>query len=197
MEKINIAVLISGGGTNLQALIDAQKEGRLKSGTLALVVSNRPGAYGLERALKAGIPAFAVEKERFEETLEALLTEHKIELVVLAGFLRILSPSFTKRWEGRVINIHPSLIPSFCGQGYYGLRVHEAVLKRGVKWTGATIHYVNDVPDGGDILLQKPVAVLPNDTAETLQQRVLREAEWELLPHATELVCQKLTEATK
>ena len=197
MEKINIAVLISGGGTNLQALIDAQSDGRLKSGTLALVVSNRPDAYGLERAAKAGIPAFAVEKERFEETLEALLAEHNIGLVVLAGFLRILSPSFTNRWEGRVINIHPSLIPAFCGQGYYGLRVHEAVLKRGVKWTGATVHYVNDVPDGGDILLQKPVAVLADDTAETLQQRVLREAEWELLPQAVELVCQKLTEAAK
>ncbi|MEN6471694.1 MAG: phosphoribosylglycinamide formyltransferase [Clostridiaceae bacterium] len=197
MEKINIAVLISGNGTNLQALIDAERDALLKSGTLTLAVSDRPGAYGLERAKKAGIPAFAVERESFEETLEALLAKHKIGLIVLAGFLRILSPGFAKRWEGRVINIHPSLIPAFCGQGYYGLRVHEAVLERGVKWTGATVHYVNAVPDGGAILLQKPVAVLPCDTAQSLQQRVQREAEWELLPQATELVCQKLAEAKK
>ena len=194
MAEVKIAVLVSGGGTNLQALIDAETEGTLRSGKLALVVSNRAGAFALTRAARAGIPAAHLPKDGFEERLSALLTERGVGLIVLAGFLRILSPEFTKKWDGRIINIHPSLIPAFCGEGYYGLRVHEAALARGVKWTGATVHFVNEIPDGGEIILQKPVEVLPDDTAESLQQRVMREAEWVILPQAAELVSKKLLE---
>lgn len=192
MPKIRIAVLVSGGGTNLQALLDAQADGRLISGEIALVVSDRAGACALERAERAGVPARYLEKAGFEERLLALLGAHGIGLVILAGFLRILSPGFTEKLAGRMINIHPSLLPSFCGEGYYGLRVHEAALERGVKWTGATVHFVNEIPDGGEIILQKPVAVLPDDTAESLQKRVMRQAEWVILPEAAELVSKKL-----
>lgn len=194
MCKVKIAVLVSGGGTNLQALIDAQNDGKLPSGEIALVVSNRADAFALTRAARAGIPAAHLKKDGFEDRLNALLEERGIGLLVLAGFLKILSPEFTKKWGGRIINIHPSLIPAFCGEGYYGLRVHEAALERGVRWTGATVHFVNEVPDGGEIILQKPVEILPDDTAETLQKRVMREAEWVILPEAAELVSKNLLE---
>lgn len=197
MCKVKIAVLVSGGGTNLQALIDARNEGNLKSGEIALVVSNRADAFALSRAARAGIPAAHLPKDGFEETLNALLLEHGVGLIVLAGFLKILSPEFTAKWNGRIINIHPSLIPAFCGEGYYGLRVHEAALERGVKWTGATVHFVNEIPDGGEIILQKPVEILPDDTAESLQKRVMREAEWVILPEAAERVSKKLLEEQK
>lgn len=194
MYKVKIAVLVSGGGTNLQALIDAQRDGRLKNGAISLVVSNRENAFALTRAAQAGIPARYLPKDRFEEDLGALLKTYGIKLIILAGFLKILSPEFTTAWAGRIINIHPSLIPAFCGEGCYGLRVHEAALARGVKWTGATVHFVNEIPDGGEIILQKPVAVLPGDTPEDLQERVMREAEWVILPEAAELVSKKLLE---
>jgi phosphoribosylglycinamide formyltransferase-1 len=194
MHKVKIAVLVSGGGTNLQALIDAQCDGRLKTGEIALVVSNRESAFALARAAQAGIPARYLPKDRFEEDLGALLKTYGIKLIILAGFLKILSPEFTAAWAGRIINIHPSLIPAFCGEGCYGLHVHEAALARGVKWTGATVHFVNEIPDGGEIILQKPVAVLPGDTPEALQERVMREAEWVILPEAAELVSKKLLE---
>ena len=202
MEKIRIAVLVSGGGTNLQALIDAEKRGELPSGELVLVVSNKKDAYALTRAKDAGIEAVYIPRTKkdggaaFEKKLEALLEERKIGLIVLAGFLSILSADLTKRYPERIINIHPALIPSFCGPGYYGLKVHEAALGYGVKVTGATVHYVNEVPDGGKILLQKAVNVLPGDTPETLQRRVMEEAEWKLLPAAAELVSKKLLEDT-
>lgn len=194
MEPVKIAVLVSGGGTNLQALIDAQARGELRSGRLALVVSNVKGAYALTRAEQAGIPALTLTKKAcggqsgFEQALQAELEARGIGLIVLAGFLSILSGDFSGRWPKRIINIHPSLIPSFCGKGYYGLKVHEEALKYGVKVTGATVHYVNEIPDGGEILLQKAVDILPEDTPESLQQRVMREAEWVLLPKAAELV---------
>ena len=193
LKKIRIAVLVSGGGTNLQALLDAQGSA-ITSGEIALVVSNKQNAYALTRAKKAGVRAVALTQSgpAFEEELCALLLEENIGLVVLAGFLKILSAEFTRRYEGRIINIHPSLIPSFCGAGYYGLKVHEAALQYGVKVTGATVHYVNEVPDGGKILLQKAVEVKEGDTPEVLQKRVMEEAEWLLLPRAAELVCQKL-----
>ena len=200
MEKIRIAVLVSGGGTNLQALIDAEKRGELPSGELVLVVSNKKDAYALTRAKDAGIEAVYIPRTKkdggaaFEKKLEALLEERKIGLIVLAGFLSILSADLTKRYPERIINIHPALIPSFCGPGYYGLKVHEAALGYGVKVTGATVHYVNEVPDGGKILLQKAVNVLPGDTPEVLQRRVMEEAEWKLLPAAAELVAKKLLE---
>lgn len=194
MYKVKIAVLVSGGGTNLQALIDAQRDGRLKNGAISLVVSNRENAFALTRAAQAGIPARYLPKDRFEEDLGALLKTYGIKLIILAGFLKILSPEFTTAWAGRIINIHPSLIPAFCGEGCYGLRVHEAALARGVKWTGATVHFVNEIPDGGEIILQKPVAVLPGDTPEDLQERVMRKAEWVILPEAAELVSKKLLE---
>ncbi len=202
MEKIRIAVLVSGGGTNLQALIDAEKRGELPSGELVLVVSNKKDAYALTRAKDAGIEAVYIPRTKkdggaaFEKKLEALLEERKIGLIVLAGFLSILSADLTKRYPERIINIHPALIPSFCGPGYYGLKVHEAALGYGVKVTGATVHYVNEVPDGGKILLQKAVNVLPGDTPEALQRRVMEEAEWKLLPAAAELVSKKLLEDT-
>lgn len=197
---LNIAVLVSGGGTNLQALIDAQAAGTLHSGRLALVVSSKPGAYALERAGKAGIPALVCSKRElgsqkaFEEAIQHALTEHEIHVIVLAGFLSILSEDFTHRWPGRILNVHPSLIPAFCGKGMYGLKVHEAALQRGVKVTGATVHLVNEIPDGGPILLQRAVEVLPEDTPESLQKRVMEQAEWVLLPQAAELLCAKITE---
>ena len=186
------AVLVSGGGTNLQALIDTAARGEMPSVELALVVSNSAGAFALERAKRAGIRAEYLEKAGFEERLEALLREEGIGLIVLAGFLRILSEDFTRRWAGRIINIHPSLIPSFCGAGFYGLRVHEAALERGVKLTGATVHFVNEIPDGGEIIAQRAVEVLPGDTPETLQRRVMEQAEWIILPQAAEKVAEML-----
>ena len=186
------AVLVSGGGTNLQALIDTAARGEMPSVELALVVSNSAGAFALERAKRAGIRAEYLEKAGFEERLEALLREEGIGLIVLAGFLRILSEGFTRRWAGRIINIHPSLIPSFCGAGFYGLRVHAAALGRGVKLTGATVHFVNEIPDGGEIIAQRAVEVLPGDTPETLQRRVMEQAEWIILPQAAEKVAEML-----
>ena len=200
-EKIRIAVLVSGGGTNLQALIDAQAAGQIPDGEIALVVSNKTGAYALERAAKAGISAVTVTKkasggtqEGFEQALLAILKENSIDLIILAGFLAILSADFTRAYNDRIINVHPSLIPSFCGKGFYGLKVHEAALEYGVKVTGATVHLVNEIPDGGRILLQKAVDILPDDTAETLQKRVMEQAEWKLLPKAAQLVAHQLLE---
>ncbi len=194
-----VAVLVSGGGTNLQALIDAERRGEMPNASIRLVVSNVPNAYALERAKNAGIPAMVcVKKGRtqraFEEELCVILEQYQIELIVLAGFLAILSKDFTDRYPNRILNIHPSLIPSFCGEGFYGLRVHEAALKCGVKVTGATVHYVNEIPDGGKILLQKAVEVREGDTPETLQRRVMEEAEWKLLPQATELAARAIEE---
>ena len=195
---IRIAVFVSGGGTNLQALLDAEKSGQLKSGRIALVVSSRPGVYALERAAKAGVPAVVVSRKdcrdqaEFEERLLAAIEAQGIDMIVLAGFLSILSADFTARFPQRILNVHPSLIPSFCGRGFYGLKVHEAALAYGVKVTGATVHYVNEIPDGGQILLQKAVEVLPGDTPEILQRRVMEQAEWVLLPRAAELVAARL-----
>ena len=191
--KTRIAVLVSGGGTNLQALIDAN----LQAGEIALVVSSRTGVYALERAYRAGIPSVVIAKkgstqEAFEEKLRAALEEYRIDLIVLAGFLTILSEDFTRRYPRRILNIHPSLIPAFCGEGYYGLRVHEAALARGVKLTGATVHFVNEIPDGGEIILQKAVEVKDGDTPEILQRRVMEQAEWKLLPQAVELVSEEI-----
>ena len=190
--KTRICVLVSGGGTNLQALIDAEKRGELPDGSLSLVVSNRKNAYALERAKAAGIPARWIGKSDFEENLQNLLVEEKIDMIILAGFLRILTRSFTEKWPRRILNIHPSLIPSFCGEGFYGLKVHEAALERGVKLTGATVHYVNEIPDGGEIILQKAVEILPGDTPEVLQRRVMEEAEWKLLPKAAEIAAKEI-----
>ncbi len=198
MKKARIAVLVSGGGTNLQALIDAEKAGKLPHGVLALVVSNRADAYALVRANNAGIESAVLTRKDcggqvgFEERLAALLEEKQIDLIILAGFMSILGADFTGRFAGRIINIHPSLIPSFCGNGFYGLKVHEAALNYGVKVTGATVHYVNEIPDGGQIILQKPVMIRPGDTPEILQRRVMEQAEWKLLPRAAELVCRKI-----
>ena len=189
---VKTAVLVSGGGTNLQALIDSAARGEMPDVELALVVSNKQGAYALERARQAGIPALYIGSADFEARLTDTLREAGIGLVVLAGFLRILSPEFTAGWAGRMINIHPSLIPAFCGEGYYGLHVHEAALARGVKVTGATVHFVNEIPDGGEIILQKAVEVRPGDTPESLQRRVMEEAEWELLPQAAQRVASEL-----
>jgi len=200
MNKIRIAVLVSGGGTNLQAMLDAERRRELESGQIVLTVSDRPGAYALERARQAGVPALEIgrkacgSREAFEERLRAALAEAGAELIVLAGFLSILSPEFTRDWDRRIINIHPSLIPSFCGAGFYGLKVHEAALARGVKVTGATVHYVNEIPDGGEIIAQKAVEVLPGDTPEALQRRVMEQAEWILLPRAVETVCRERIE---
>lgn len=195
--KTKIAVLVSGGGTNLQALIDAQGD-VLQSGEIVLVVSNNAGAYALERSKKAGIPTAVVLKkecgsqEAFEEKLKALLTQHGIEVIILAGFMTILTENFTRCYPKRILNVHPSLIPSFCGAGFYGLRVHQAALDYGVKVTGATVHFVNEIPDGGQIIAQKAVEILPGDTPETLQRRVMEQAEWILLPQAAEQVCAQL-----
>lgn len=200
MKQVNIAVFVSGGGTNLQALIDSEKNGVLKSGKIKLVVSSQPGAYALERAAKAGIPSVVVNKkaagtsEAFEAQLERNLKEYDIDLIILAGFLSILSGDFTAKYRDRILNVHPSLIPSFCGKGMYGLKVHEAALEKGVKVTGATVHFVNRVPDGGKILLQKAVEVQAGDTPEILQRRVMEQAEWVLLPKAAELVSRRIQE---
>lgn len=197
-NKAKIAVLVSGGGTNLQALIDAEKKGIIKSGTISLVVSNKEGAYALERAEKAGISACVITKKTygnqslFEDALISKLEGENIDLIVLAGFMSILSKRFTDRFAKRIINVHPSLIPSFCGEGFYGLRVHEAALAKGVKVTGATVHFVNEIPDGGEIIMQKAVSVRDGDTPELLQKRVMRLAEWKILPSATEKVCAEL-----
>ena len=192
-EKIRIAVLVSGGGTNLQALINAQKSGVIRSGEIVLVVSNNPDAYALKRAENEGIAtAVCVKKgvpqEDFEEKLISLLEENGIQLIILAGFMCILSEAFTSRYPKRIINVHPSLIPSFCGKGFYGLHVHEAALGYGVKVTGATVHFVNEIPDGGEIIMQKAVCVNDTDTPETLQKRVMENAEWEILPLSAEKV---------
>ena len=190
--------MVSGGGTNLQALIDAEKRGELKSGKLALVIASKEGAYALERAKKAGIPTAVIPRrayatqEAFDKAILAAWGEARIDLVVLAGYLSILTANVTGAYEGRIINVHPSLIPSFCGAGFYGLRVHQAALDYGVKVTGATVHIVNEIPDGGRILLQKAVEIREDDTPETLQKRVMEEAEWKLLPRAAELMCQTL-----
>ena len=184
-----IAVLVSGGGTNLQALIDARRAGALPSGEIVLVISSRADAYALERAKSAGIESAVCKTE---DEILALITEKKIDLIILAGYMSILSADFTARFPQRIINIHPSLLPAFCGKGYYGLHVHEAALSYGVKVTGATVHYVNEIPDGGKIILQKAVDVEPGDTPETLQQRVMRQAEWVILPRAAELCCAKI-----
>ncbi len=191
-----VAVFVSGGGTNLQALIDARDAGCLPHGELALVISNNPDAYALQRAALAGIPAHVVKRtqsvEEYEDALIRLLTENDIDLIVLAGFLVILSERFTARYDHRILNVHPSLIPAFCGKGFYGLRVHEAALARGVTLTGATVHYVNEIPDGGDIVMQRAVRVHAGDTPEILQKRVMQEAEWVILPKAVNRVCRKM-----
>lgn len=192
--KAKTAVLVSGGGTNLQAIIDYAAAGKLKHAELALVVSSREGAFALERASKAGIRTAVVAKkdpEAFESELLSVLEENGIELIVLAGFMRILSAGFISRYKDRIINVHPSLIPSFCGKGFYGLRVHEAALGYGVKVTGATVHFVNEIPDGGRIIMQKAVRIMDGDTPETLQRRVMEQAEWKLLPRALEKVAKE------
>ena len=198
MRKAKIAVLVSGGGTNLQAILDAAARGEIPDGEVTLVISDRPGAYALQRAEKAGIPSLEINKKAcggqaaFEEKLIAVLEENGTELIVLAGFLSILTESFTARYERRIINVHPSLIPSFCGAGYYGLKVHEAALARGVKVTGATVHFVNEIPDGGEIIAQKAVEIQPGDTPEVLQRRVMEQAEWIILPQSVEKVCKEI-----
>lgn len=197
-EKTRIAVLVSGGGTNLQALIDAEKSGKIKSGEIVLVVSSSPDAFALERAKKAGIKTAVADrhkydsKEEFEKDLLENLEKEKVELIVLAGFMFILSPGFISRFKDRMINVHPSLIPSFCGEGFYGLRVHRAALEYGVKVTGATVHFVNEVTDGGKIIMQKAVNIKKNDTPETLQRRVMENAEWKILPASAELVSKQI-----
>lgn len=196
--KKRIAVLVSGGGTNLQALLDAEAAGQIPHGEIALVVSNKEGAYALERAKLHGVPGAVITKkecgsqEAFEDALQAVLERNGTDLIILAGFLAILSEKFTSKWPGRIINVHPSLIPSFCGEGFYGLRVHEAALNYGVKVTGATVHFVNEIPDGGEIIAQKAVEILPGDTPEILQRRVMEQAEWILLPQAAEKVCKEM-----
>jgi phosphoribosylglycinamide formyltransferase-1 len=191
-----VAVLVSGGGTNLQALIDAQKEGKLDGGEISLVISSAPGVLAVERAEKAGIKTLIIERKKysgsqdFDSALYTALSENNTGLVILAGFLSVLGAKTLKSYENRIINVHPALIPSFCGKGFYGLRVHEAALEYGVKVTGATVHFVNDVIDGGKIILQKAVDVLPDDTPQSLQQRVMSEAEWELLPKAAAMFCR-------
>ncbi|MBR7094694.1 MAG: phosphoribosylglycinamide formyltransferase [Clostridia bacterium] len=197
LRKARIAVLVSGGGTNLEALLTAQESGAIPHGEIVLVLSSAEGAYALERAKNHGVPGFAVPRkgatqESFEAGLGAKLDEYQIDLIILAGFLSILSEEFVSKWPERIVNVHPSLIPAFCGKGMYGLKVHEAALERGVKVTGATVHLVNEIPDGGRILLQKAVDILPEDTAETLQRRVMEQAEWKLLPQAAELLCAEI-----
>ena len=200
MLKTKIAVLVSGGGTNLQALIDAQKAQIIQSGEIALVISNNPDAYAIQRASDNSIPCVVITKkecgsqEAFEQRIMAALQQHHIDMIVLAGFMSILSAGFTSAYPKRILNVHPSLIPSFCGKGFYGLRVHQAALDYGVKVTGATVHYVNEVPDGGEIILQKAVAIRAGDTPEKLQKRVMEQAEWKILPQATELVAKRLLE---
>ncbi|MBE6531315.1 MAG: phosphoribosylglycinamide formyltransferase [Ruminococcaceae bacterium] len=200
--KVKVAVLVSGGGTNLQAIIDALGS-TIKSAEISLVISNNPSAYALTRAQNAGIPAQIISKkecvtqEKFEEKLITALTENGIELIVLAGFMSILSADFTRKYDHRIINVHPSLIPSFCGKGFYGIRVHEAALEYGVKVTGATVHYVNEIPDGGEIILQRSVYIKKDESPESLQQRVMRQAEWIILPRAVELVSKEIIRKRK
>ena len=197
-NKSRIAVLVSGGGTNLQALIDAQHSGIINSGEIVLVISSQPAAFALERAKRAGIDSAVAYKkelgshEAFETKIRTLLDSYKIDLIVLAGFMSILSEDFTKAYPKRILNVHPSLIPSFCGAGFYGLRVHEAALAYGVKVTGATVHFVNEIPDGGEIVMQKAVEIKDGDTPEVLQRRVMEEAEWKILPAAVEKISKKI-----
>ena len=200
MSKTRIAVLVSGGGTNLQALIDAQGRGEIPHGEIVLVISNKADAYALTRAENASIPGVVITKkdcgsqEAFEDALLAQLAACEIDLIVLAGFMSILSQRFTDAYEKRILNVHPSLIPSFCGEGFYGLRVHQAALDYGVKVTGATVHYVNEIPDGGEIILQRAVEIQEGDTPEILQRRVMEQAEWHILPQAVEIVSKKLAD---
>ena len=197
-KKARIAVLVSGGGTNLQAILDAGARGEIPDGEIVMVISDRSGAYALERAAKAGIPGLEINKkacggqEAFEKKLITALVENRIDLIVLAGFLSILTENFTTLYPRRIINVHPSLIPSFCGAGFYGLRVHQAALDRGVKVTGATVHFVNEIPDGGEIIAQKAVEIQPGDTPEILQRRVMEQAEWIILPRSVELVSKEI-----
>ena len=196
--KKRIAVLVSGGGTNLQALLDAEEAGLIPHGEISLVISNNPNAYALERAKNHGVPGAVITKkecgsqEAFEDTIQAVLERNGTDVIILAGFMCILSERFTSRWPKRILNVHPSLIPSFCGEGFYGLRVHQAALDYGVKVTGATVHFVNEIPDGGEIIAQKAVYIEEGDTPEILQRRVMEQAEWILLPQAAEKVCASL-----
>ena len=196
--KKRIAVLVSGGGTNLQALLEAEEAGKIPHGEIAMVVSNNPNAYALERARNFGVPAACINKTElgsqaaFEAELQAVLERNGTDLIILAGFMCILSENFTSKWPKRIINVHPALIPSFCGEGFYGLRVHQAALDYGVKVTGATVHFVNEIPDGGEIIAQKAVYIEEGDTPEILQRRVMEQAEWILLPEAAEKVCASM-----
>ena len=196
MKKTRIAVFVSGGGTNLEAILKESEAGRIPHGEIALVLASKPGVFALERAKNHGIPSVVVSRkddpDTFETRIDAALSAYRIDMIVLAGFLSILSANFTDKWDGRIINVHPSLIPSFCGKGFYGLKVHEAALDYGVKVTGATVHFVNSVPDGGKIILQKAVYIEDGDTPEILQRRVMEQAEWEILPRATEIVAASL-----
>ena len=199
LTKARIAVFVSGGGTNLEALLNAQERGDIPHGEIVLVCASNENAYALTRAANHGVPGVAVPKKRmtqeaFEAALNEKLSEYRVDVIILAGFLSILSADFVKQWPDRILNVHPSLIPSFCGKGMYGLKVHEAALAKGVKVTGATVHLVNEIPDGGRILLQKAVDILPDDTAEILQRRVMEQAEWILLPQAAEMLCKQITE---
>ena len=199
-KKARIAVFVSGGGTNLEALLNAQERGDIPHGEIVLVCASNETAYALTRAANHGVPGVAIPRkqmsqEAFETTLSLKLAEHQIDVIILAGFLSILSAEFVKQWPDRILNVHPSLIPSFCGKGMYGLKVHEAALAKGVKVTGATVHLVNEIPDGGRILLQKAVDILPGDTAEILQRRVMEQAEWVLLPQAAEMLCKQISES--
>ena len=197
-KKAKVAVLVSGGGTNLQAIIDAEKSGIITNGRVALVISNKAGVYALERARNAGIESLVITRKQtgsqqaFEQAISEAIDERGIDLIVLAGFLSILSGEFTKKYDHRILNVHPSLIPSFCGEGFYGLKVHEAALAKGVKVTGATVHFVNEIPDGGEIIFQKAVEIEDGDTPEILQRRVMEQAEWKILPAAVEKVCAQI-----
>ena len=200
LTKARIAVFVSGGGTNLEALLNAQERGDIPHGEIVLVCASNENAYALTRAANHGVPGVAVPKkqmtqEAFEAALNEKLSEYRVDVIILAGFLSILSADFVKQWPDRILNVHPSLIPSFCGKGMYGLKVHEAALAKGVKVTGATVHLVNEIPDGGRILLQKAVDILPDDTAEILQRRVMEQAEWVLLPQAAEMLCKQISES--
>lgn len=202
-RKVKIAVLVSGGGTNLQALIDATKSGIIKNGKIDVVISNNSSAFALERAKNNGIDSEIVIKknfysqEEFEDKIKSIIIERGVDLIVLAGFMSILSQKFTSFFANKIINVHPSLIPSFCGKGYYGLKVHEEALKKGVKVTGATVHFVNEIPDGGEIIMQKAVKIRDNDTPEILQRRVMEQAEWKILPQSVEKICKKIIKENK
>ena len=202
-KPAKIAVFVSGGGTNLQALLDAEKMGDIPHGKISLVVSNNSNAYALERAKMADVPSVIVRKSdfgsqtEFEDAIIEILDKFEIDIIVLAGFMTILTAHFTSRYQRRIINVHPSLIPSFCGKGFYGLKVHQAALEKGVKITGATVHFVNEIPDGGEIILQKAVSVRKNDTPESLQARVMKQAEWIILPKAAEIVCKEIVKSKR